>query len=157
VNQQDERTDHGCLERLDRIEFAEYAETLVHDLLVSYAAEGSQVQGSFQLSPVDLHIEQAVPCGLILNELVTNVLKYAYPGGTPGTVSVSLECLAGDKLSLSVGDGGPGLPEGLDWKKSPSMGASIVRLLTRQLGGTLNVESSSAGTTISIVFTRMTE
>ena len=144
-------------ERLDRIEFAEYAETLVHDLLVSYAAEGSQVEGSFNLAEVDLHIEQAVPCGLILNELVTNVLKYAYPGGTPGIVYISLERLPEEKLSLSVCDQGPGLPEGFDWKKSSSMGASIVRLLTRQLGGALDVQSSPSGTKISVTFTRMTE
>lgn len=142
-------------ERLDRIDFGEYAGALVQDLLVSYAAEGSQVEAEYALCPVDLHIEQAVPCGLILNELVTNVIKYAYPNGAAGMVFVHLQQLPGQKLRLSVADRGPGLPAGFDWKNSSSMGASIVRLLTRQLGGTLEIESSSAGASFSVIFPKM--
>lgn len=138
--------------RMDRIDFREYAESLADDLIQSYAQQGAQIKGCFSLESIDLNIEQAIPCGLILNELITNALKYAYPDGAGGPIFVDLQHAPNQKLQLSVSDHGRGLPENFDWRKSKSLGVTIVNLLTKQLGGNLTIESSGSGTTFTVVF-----
>jgi PAS domain S-box-containing protein len=131
-----------CASRqMDEIDFAEYTETLVSELLCFYIGSTGRVVGRLNTSSVFLGVDQAIPCGLILNELVTNALKYAYPQGQSGEVTVALSENAG-LVRLSVSDQGVGLPEGLDWQNSDSMGLPIVDLLAKQLGGALSVRSS---------------
>ncbi len=132
--------------------FSEYAQKLVQDLLGSYAQSGSEIEGKFSLAAIELDIEQAIPCGLILNELVTNALKYAYPHQGAGSLSVTFQQIADQKVSLSVADNGPGLPAEFDWNGSNSLGITIVKLLTKQLGGTLQIESSDTGATFRVIF-----
>ena len=84
-----------------------------------------------------LEVDQAIPCGLILNELVTNAVKYAYPPGTSGEIVVELSENQAGVVKLSVADRASDLPAGFDWQNSKSMGLPIVDLLTNQLGGTL--------------------
>lgn len=140
--------------RLDRINFSEYAQTLVQNLLESYVQSGAEIEGKFSLAPIELDIEQAIPCGLILNELVTNALKYAYPHQASGSISVTFQQIADQKVSLSVADNGPGLPAEFDWNGSKSLGITIIKLLTKQLGGTLQIESSDTGATFMLVFSK---
>ncbi len=138
--------------RMDRINFCDYAQTLVGDLLASYSQNGLEVESHYSLAPVDLDIEQAIPCGLILNELVTNALKYAYSNGKPGDLFISFQPVGDQKVSLSISDNGPGLPQDFDWKKAKSLGLTIVRLLTKQLGGNLHIESSGSGALFTVIF-----
>ncbi len=77
--------------------------------------------------------------GLILNELITNALKYAYPKDTIGEVAVDLTQSNDRHVRLSISDNGVGLPDNFDWTHSASMGLPIVDMLTHQLGGTLTV------------------
>ena len=94
---------------------------------------------SFQLNIADivLDISQSVPLGLIINEAITNAIKYAYPEGERGTVSISLQPTDGDWVELKIADNGKGLPPGLDWKNSPSLGLQLINLLAQQLKGEL--------------------
>ncbi|HEY7209407.1 MAG TPA: PAS domain S-box protein [Bryobacteraceae bacterium] len=138
--------------RMDRINFQEYAEALTQDLLLTYAPSGSQIEAEYTMAPIELNIEQAIPCGLILNELVTNAIKYAYPAGHPGNIYLHLEQTPERKVRLSVEDHGRGLPENFNWKQSKSLGVTIVNLLTKQLGGTLEIESSRARTAFTVLF-----
>jgi PAS domain S-box-containing protein len=131
---------------MDEIDFAEYTHTLVNELIQSYSVFGNAVTARFDTMPVFLKVDQAIPCGLILNELVTNALKYAYPPGMTGEIMVDLRENAAGLVTLSVADSGVGLPDGFDWQNSKSMGLPIVDLLTTQIAGTLQVRTASGST-----------
>ena len=126
---------------LDRIDFQEYVETLTRDILYSRSLDPELIQLHFELEPVALEASQAVPCGLILNELVTNSLKHAFPGSRPGHITVSLSRDESNFVTLRVSDDGVGLPVGFDWRQSPSLGLQIVDILAQQLDGELRQES----------------
>ncbi|MEI7989055.1 MAG: PAS domain S-box protein [Chloroflexota bacterium] len=109
---------------------------------------------------VQLNIDQAMPIGLITNELFTNAFKYAFPEGQPGTIKISLDYLDAEdhksaEVLLTVADDGVGLPAGWDIKQSGALGLSLVQILTRQLHGTLLVESQGGGTSFSVRFRKM--
>ena len=95
--------------------------------------------------------EIAIPCGLILNELVTNALKHAFPGGRRGTVSVRAEKLENGRMTLSVADDGVGFSHQLEAKSSTSLGWRLVQALAEQLGAEVKV-SNHSGTKISVTF-----
>ena len=137
--------------RMDHIQFDEYAQTLTDDL-ISTCGKSNQIQTRFYAEPVKLNIEQAIPCGLILNELVTNALKYAYPTGE-GIITVSLGCAADDRVFLAVADDGAGLPKDFEVRKQKSLGLTIVNLLVEQMSGSLEI-SSKTGTKFKVSFPR---
>ena len=87
-----------------------------------------------------LAVDTAVPCGLILNELASNALKHAFPGGRNGEVTVTAEHYPKSNLvCLCVRDNGVGLPAGQDWRKSKSLGVRLVHMLAGQLRGTVTI------------------
>ena len=92
-----------------------------------------------------LNVDTAIPCGLVINELVSNSLKYAFPDGKQGQIFISLRREGDDNFALVVGDTGIGLPKGLDFRDSPSLGLKLVNTLVEQLGGTIAVESDGPG------------
>jgi len=127
---------------MDQIDFADYARMLIADLMQTYNGLGHGVTACLNTAHVLLKVDQAIPCGLILNELVTNAVKYAYPPGASGEIVVELRESAAAVVTLSVADRGIGLPEGFDWQNAKSMGLPIVDLLTNQLAGTLRVQTN---------------
>lgn len=99
-----------------------------------------------------LPIDAAVPCGLILNELAVNALKHAFPGGCGGEVTVGMEHdPAADTVCLRVHDNGVGLPAGVDWRQSPSLGLRLVRILAGQLSGAVET-GTGPGADFQITF-----
>lgn len=128
------------------IEFDSYARTLVQELVYSYAGRSGNVTGRILPPPIFLSIGQAIPCGLILNELVTNALKYAYPAGQQGEVIVELHESPEGRIRLSVSDCGKGLPPGFNPQTAKSLGLRIVYVLAKQLGGTLTYETGERTT-----------
>jgi len=148
-----ERLNHE--EDLDQLDFQEYAEALSRDLFYCYRADSDLVRLRFDLSSVALGLSQAIPCGLILNELVTNALKYAFPAGRTGELRVALACDENGVVKLTVADNGIGLPPGFVFANSSSLGLRIVNILSRQLGGTME-HASAGGTTFSLTFQRLT-
>jgi signal transduction histidine kinase len=90
-----------------------------------------------ELAPTTLTTEQSIPCGLILNELITNALKYPYPAGT-GEINVRLLSKE-NSVWMTVSDCGVGVPANFDWKASKSLGTRIVEVLTSQLDGDLEI------------------
>jgi len=127
-------------EHLDRISFAGYAEQLMHELGAVYgvAARGIAIRVDAELIEMGLH--RAVPCALILNELVTNALKHAFPGERGGEVRVSLRQSAPGELELSVQDNGVGCPQVLPARTGKSLGLRIVEILAKQVEGSLEQE-----------------
>ena len=136
---------------LDRVDFGEYAEALVRDLFAAHGADCNRVKLRLALEPVSLDLNQAIPCGLILNELVTNALKYAFPGRRSGEIAVGLSCDSEGQVTLRVSDDGVGMPTGSDTKRS--LGLGIVDVLVRQLGGVIQHETGE-GVNFSLVFHR---
>jgi PAS domain S-box-containing protein len=146
---------HERLYRTDdfaRIDFSEYARGLTRHLLAIYRATAPQVTLTVDIHDISLDINTAIPCGLIINELVTNCLKHAFPGGRKGTISVVLQSPKQATYELTVRDDGVGIPKGIDVKTMESLGLHLVAILAEdQLKGEIRV-SRIGGTTIQIIF-----
>jgi len=134
-----------------QVDFGHFCYTLVNTLLYSYDAKSREITARFQVSPVLLIADQAIPCGLILNELVTNAIKYAFGVGQPGEIVCTVEETRSGSVRLAVADNGVGLKKNFDFANPTSLGLTLVNSLTEQLGGQVSVESSG-GCMFSIVF-----
>jgi len=134
---------------LSAIDFSQYIDSLAQALLHSYGASGKgiRIRTRIAVTPV---VDQAVPCGLIINELLSNALKHAYPGGRSGEIQVDMYRDA-DWCTLRVSDDGIGLPEGADLENSETLGLKLVDALAAQLGGKVE-KRSQAGTAIQLRF-----
>jgi PAS domain S-box-containing protein len=133
------------LDNLHSIDFADYTQELLRELAEILVSEPRRIVVSSDLEPIDIAVDLAVPCGLILHELVTNAFKHAFPGGRRGDVRVSFRESAPGTLQLAVEDNGIGLlprsPEAP--ANSNSLGLRIVDILARQMGGTFQQEPAS--------------
>jgi two-component sensor histidine kinase len=118
------------------IDFATYLRVLAADLLNSYRSNAEWVHVRVTADPTRLDLEIAIPCGMIVNELITNSLKHAFPDRAEGEIRIGFRA-GGDQYSLSVDDDGVALPPGLLARESDSMGLRLVKLLARQLGSEL--------------------
>jgi PAS domain S-box-containing protein len=137
----------------DRIDFSEYAQQLAGELHASFVSEPERIAIRLDIAPIEMGIHRAVPCALILNELVSNAFKHAFPGGRRGEVVVSLQESAPGQLEFAVEDNGIGSPAGLAERNAKSLGLKIVGILGRQLEGTLEQQSDSgAGTRFVLRF-----
>lgn len=134
---------------LSQIDFGEYIRSLTDNLFRCYGV--SRVALNIKTNGLKLTLDTAIPCGLIINELVSNSLKYAFPQGRKGDINIFLQSTADNTVTLTVSDSGIGIPETLDWQNSNSLGLRIVRNLTKQLKGNISLDCSN-GTTFHIVF-----
>ena len=123
-----------------RVEFGSYAHALISHL-VRTCQLGSTTSLDLDLEPVEINVETAMPCGLILNELVTNVFKYGHSEGTPDRLHVSLTSSPERGLCLTVEDSGAGLPADYNIETAQSLGMQLVNTLTQQLKGQLEVQT----------------
>ncbi len=140
-------------ENVNKVEFAQYTRKLVSQMFSSYTlAPGLSYK--VDLAPVEVAVEQAVPCGLILNELVTNAIKYAYPGGR-GEVFIGLVEENGE-VKLTVTDRGVGIPPGLDLQTGASLGLRLLNLLVGQLDGRLE-RGNAPGTSFTVIFPKISD
>jgi two-component sensor histidine kinase len=135
---------------LNHINIFDYINSLVKDLFYSYAIPKNQIKTVIKVEEINLNIETAVPCGLIISEIISNSLKYAFPGGREGEVHISLKH-NGEKLYLTISDNGIGFPEGIDFKNTDSLGLRLVNNLTEQIDGELELDRSH-GTKFNITF-----
>jgi PAS domain S-box-containing protein len=135
------------------INFSDYAESLTVHLFQFNQVDSSVVRLRTKLEDVFLDIQTAIPCGLILNELVTNALKHAFPAGTDGEILVELRPLEEDAFEMIVRDNGVGIPDGLDVGSTATLGLQIVTTLVRQIEGSMEVQGDG-GTAVKVVFKR---
>ncbi|MCD1295452.1 hypothetical protein CUJ83_10620 [Methanocella sp. CWC-04] len=139
---------------LAKIDFAEYIRSLTNNLFHSYGAYKNNITLKTKINRVSLGIDTAIPCGLIINELVSNSLKYAFPRGRSGEVWIELNrdyTEEGITFILKVGDNGIGFPGGLDFKNTETLGLQLVNTLSCQLGGTIELNREN-GTEFIITF-----
>jgi PAS domain S-box-containing protein len=131
---------------MSRIDFSVYLRQLLDGLGGKFPASAAHATLACEAGEALLHLEQAIPAGLIATELLTNAMKYAYPEGAPaGAIRVSLRALPEGALELEVRDEGPGLPPGVDPASGQSMGMMLIRILSEQLGGSVEFRAG-AGT-----------
>jgi PAS domain S-box-containing protein len=124
------------------IQFADYARSLAANVFHTLHITRRDIALDLAIDPIPLSIKRAIPCGLIINELITNALKYAFPEPRGGTLRVALSRADG-QLQLEVRDDGVGFPDGWDLHGSASLGLRLVAMLTRQIGGSLAVDGRS--------------
>jgi predicted ATPase/two-component sensor histidine kinase len=136
---------------LSRISMASHIQSLCAHLSRAYDSVSPPTDLTLQVSDLQLDMSRAVTCGLIINELVSNALKHAFPHGRAGRVRVELRPLRGQRYVLVVSDNGVGLPPDMDVGRIDSLGLQLVRDLTEQLHGTLTV-SRDPGATFTITF-----
>jgi PAS domain S-box-containing protein len=141
---------------LAHVEFDDYAESLLNYLWRAQRADTSNIEMVLNLKPLPLSINQAVPCGLILNELVSNALNHAFQDRDSGEVRVELLESEQGLVQLRVVDNGTGLPEGFDWTQSKTLGLRLVLMLSGQLHAKVEVHSSEKGTRFDIAFKLIT-
>jgi PAS domain S-box-containing protein len=134
-----------------QVPFAKYAKDLTARVLSASGATPGAVSLRYELEDLFLPVETAIPCGLILNELVGNALKHAFPEAGGGTIRVELRTLPDRSISLSVSDDGIGIAPELDVRKSNSLGMQLVETLVGQLEGDLEIVRDP-GTTFRIRF-----
>jgi PAS domain S-box-containing protein len=136
---------------LASIDMGRYVRSLVSELRRSYITEDSSVRLTVNVGDISLGITEAIPCGLIINELVSNALKHAFPKGRDGEIRIELFRGAANQVMLTVSDSGIGFPEQMDFRKSPSLGLTLINSLVEQLGGTIEFDRSK-GTAFAITF-----
>ncbi|MBL1209536.1 PAS domain S-box protein [Geminocystis sp. GBBB08] len=137
---------------LSQINFADYINRLVSNLFLSYNNYHTGIKPITHLQECYLSIETAIPAGLLINELVTNAFKHAFPNGE-GEVTINLSVKEEQQVKLEVIDNGIGLPPDLNWEKNNSLGLRLVRLLSQQLDAEISVNGNNEGTSFSITFT----
>jgi two-component sensor histidine kinase/PAS domain-containing protein len=126
---------------LAHIDFKAYLQNLVSTLTQTYRTDFRKVQVQVVGNVMTLDIDRAIPCGLIVNELVSNSFKYAFSDGRTGQVRVECNVNSGGVYHLSVSDNGPGLPADFDHQTSPSLGLKLVNSLVEQIEGRMQVDS----------------
>ncbi|OYU25910.1 MAG: PAS domain S-box protein [Burkholderiales bacterium PBB2] len=140
------------------LELGPYLKRLAALLRESYSDPQQSIQVQVQApdSGLSIHLQEAIPCGLIVNELVTNAFKHAFPDGRAGTIEIHAERDADGRLRVEVGDDGVGLAQRPDWKDSRTLGFQLVPLLAEQLDGQLSL-LDGPGTRIRVCFASQQE
>ena len=132
------------------INFSEYVVNLSKNLVHSYSSYDNDIELRLDIEDVFLNLDLAIPCGLIINELVSNSLKYAFPSGGSGEIVVKLN-VEDDNLKLVISDSGIGLPKDIDYRNTESLGLQLVVTLVDQVNGSIKLDSKR-GTKYTITF-----
>lgn len=134
------------------IDFKVYVRDLVIGLFHSYGTDESRINPKISAGNVPIGIDSAIPCGLIINELVTNSLKYAFPDGRKGEINICLGVEGEHEFELKISDNGVGIPESIDFEKTDTLGLHLVKILAEnQLHGEIT-EDRKNGTEFKIKF-----
>jgi PAS domain S-box-containing protein len=135
---------------LGRVEIAEYLKGLAYSLFATYGVNSDDIVLAVHTEDIPLSVDAAISCGLIVNELVSNSLKHAFPNRRKGQVEVTLRN-AGTDVVLEVADNGVGFPTNLDFRNPSTLGLKLVAIFTEQVGGTMDL-THDGGTRFSLRF-----
>jgi PAS domain S-box-containing protein len=136
---------------LARIDFNTYIHNLTSHLLASYAGETGKIELKIDAEEIYLPIDVAIPCGLLINEMISNAFKHAFPTQESGTISISFRSTPSDEIELTIKDDGIGFPSDLDFRHTRSLGMQLIQQLTRQLHGTVELNGTQ-GTCFQVRF-----
>jgi PAS domain S-box-containing protein len=136
---------------LSEVDFSEYVTSLTASVIRAYQVNPERARFKLDLDRVSLDINASIPCGLILNEIILNALKHAFPEGGTGEIHIELREKEDGGVRLTVRDNGIGFPEGIDIRNTDTLGLQIVSLLTDQLEGKFDIRNDR-GTVFSLSF-----
>ena len=139
---------------LAEVDFCEYIQSLGRHLFISYGINSTEIDLNVDVKDVFLDINTSIPCGLIINELVSNSLKHAFSGRARGKIHVAMRPENNGKFKMVIRDDGVGLPKNLEVTQTKSLGLQLVTMLVEQLQGTLSIENKK-GTSFEIVFEKL--
>jgi len=125
-----------------KVDFNHFLENLTSMLMSSYGPNGNRVALSFDAADIQLPLNKAIPCGLAINELITNAFKHGFADQRGGTIDICLRA-ADERVTLTVSDDGSGIPAAVDLEQCSSLGLKLVSLLAEQLGGTLAMQRAN--------------
>ena len=135
-----------------RINLREYLQNLVRNIAFSNRAVSDRIFLEMQMEDCLISVDQAIPCGLVMNEVLTNAFKYAFPDNRPGTITIGLHNVDGGQIDLLISDDGVGMPEDMDWKTTNSLGLHLVSMISElQLRAEADLRSDN-GTRFSMRF-----
>jgi PAS domain S-box-containing protein len=138
-------------ESLSQIEFSNYVKSLASNLIFSLQKTPGRIKVRTDIEEIAFDIQTAIPLGLIINELISNTLKHAFPGDAGGDINIGLRRTQGSEFLLTIKDNGVGLPPNLDIQQTGSMGMELVSMLVDQLEGRVELERTK-GTEFKIYF-----
>jgi two-component sensor histidine kinase len=138
-------------EDLANIDFGQYIPDLTTHLFDTYNVSSTTISLNINVENISLEIDRAIPCGLIVNELVSNSLKYAFPANRQGEIQVEFYAKSDDSLALIVRDNGTGIPKEFDIETTHSLGLTLVQGLVEQLEGAIELDRTQ-GTEFKITF-----
>ncbi len=140
-------------EDLAHIDFSDYVKSLSEQLFRTYVINPDKIKLNTDIKFALLDINSAIPCGLIINELVSNALKYAFPDDMKGEINISLHTDEENNHVLTVSDNGIGFPGKIDFRNTKTFGLQLVNILVDQLHSTVELDREG-GTSIKITFTK---
>ena len=137
---------------LSNVNLKDYVTDLIHALLISYEGSKERISIRADVDNIFLSLDTVTPCGMIISELVSNSLKYAFPEERKGEITIEFHSTGHGEVKLRISDNGIGLPKGLDFRSAKSLGFKLIRKLTEdQLRGTAELEGGK-GTAFLIRF-----
>ena len=139
---------------LVHINFKDYVGSILRHLFGTYANDSNAIKLNTNIEVDFVNISIALPCGLIINELVSNSLKYAFPKGNKGEINIALQIEDNDNYVLTVSDNGVGFPENIDIRNTRTFGMQLVNILVDQLHSTVELDRES-GTSVKISFKKV--
>lgn len=137
-------------QNFNKLSFVDFITKMVSSIQDVYESQQPNITISFDTDDVHLNVNQAVPCGLIINELVTNAFKHAFPNGKSGKINVILH-EHGEQILLKVKDEGQGLPDDFTLEESDSLGFKLIQILSKQIDAEVSIDTQN-GTAISVSF-----
>ena len=135
-----------------KVSFDSYLKELSQNIISSYELKNTRINYSFDLDEVYLTLDQAIPCGLIINELISNILKYAFEGKKEGNIFIKLK-EEEKRINIELNDDGVGIPDVINIKETETLGLQLVNTLVEQLKGELELKREK-GSSFSINFNR---
>jgi two-component sensor histidine kinase len=134
----------------ESVNFSDYVSTLAKNLVHTYSVNTQKIKLILTLDKLFLNLDTSIPCGLIINEIISNSLKYAFPNNRDGIIFVTLK-VNKQKVSIQAGDNGIGISPEIDLKQSKTLGLQLVDTLVEQINGTIILDRNN-GTKFNIEF-----
>ncbi|WP_295624130.1 PAS domain S-box protein [uncultured Nitrosomonas sp.] len=134
-----------------QVDFSSFIDSLVNNLLVSYTPEASKIKTKIETDEILIPINISIPLGLLLNELCTNAIKYAFPGNRSGTIQINLKHHNSNQLLIRISDNGIGISDDFDIENTPTLGLQLVQLLSEQISAELTIHRRNP-TSFTLIF-----